>query len=250
MGRLYSGSEGAANRATMLGFTVVCVVGALVLLSGYLFGTGWAGPTMQGALGAALLPVVGGLLGGGAVFGRERLKVRRRYEHLRRSLAEEGADAERPARDGLYVYYDTQLILLRSEYEFLRLRGSEKAARFFEDTFGFAPDDPFETGPLNVTPDSEELRLLRSRWERRIFTRRERGIGPPTLGAREDSEYRVFPREMTVPVELATRKAYLKISCDLVKKRYGKKPTEDAPADLRRRIGRDLGEYAALTRKV
>ena len=254
LGRLYSRSEGTTNRATMLGFTVVCVAGALVLLSGYFFGTAWAGTTPRGALGAALLPVVVGVLGGAGVFGRERLKLRRRRETLRRTLAEKGEDAGRPARDGLHAYYDAQLVLLRSEYEFLLLRGSKRAARLFEETFGFVPQDSFETGPLNVTPDSTELRLLRERWERRIFLRRERGSEPPALGIREDAAYRVFPREMTVPIELATRNAYLTISCDLIKRRHGKKPLEKAggnvPAKLRRRVERDLGEHAALTRKV
>lgn len=250
LGRLYSSSEGTTNRATMLGFTVVCAAGALVLLSGYFFGTGWAGPTLQGALGAALTPVVVGLLSGGAIFGRERVKLRRRREALQRALAEKGQDATRPARNGLHAYYDAQLVLLRSEYELLRLQSAGSAIRLFEDTFGFTPEDPFETGPLNATPDSEELRRLRGRWGRRISMRRERGFEPPGIGAREDAAYRVFPREMTVPVELATRNAYLTISCDFIKKRYGKQPLENAPAGLRRRIERDLGEYAALTRKT
>jgi hypothetical protein len=237
----------------MLGFTVVCIAGALVLLSGYFFGTTWAGPTLRGALGAALLPVVVGVLGGATVFGRQRLKLRRRHEALRRVLAEKGEDAGRPARGGLHAYYDAQLVLLRSEYEFLLLQGSESTARLLEETFGFTPEDSFETGPLNVTPDSKQLRRLREQWERGISMRRGRGLEPPSLGFKEDSAYRVFPREMTVPVELATRNAYLTISCDLLEKRYGKKPLEkfgDMPASLRRRVERDLGEHAALTRKV
>jgi hypothetical protein len=206
----------------MLGFTVVCVAGALVLLAGYFFGTAWAGTTPRGAFGAALLPVAIGLLGGGAVFGRERLKTRWRHKALRQALAEKGEDAGRPTRDGLHIYYDAQLVLLRSEYELLRLQGSKSTARLFEETFGFTPEDPFETGPLNVTPDSEDLRRLRDRWERRLYMRREGGLEPPVLGIREDSVYRVFPREMTVSIELAMRHAYLKISCDLIEKRYGK----------------------------
>lgn len=252
LGRLYSDSEGATNRATMLGFTVVCVAGALVLLSGYFFGTGWAEPTMRRAFGAALLPVVIGVLGGAVVFGRERLKLRRKREMLHQALAEKGKDAERPTRDGLHAYYDAQLILLRSEYELLLLRGSKRTARFFEETFGFMSEDHFETGPLNVTPDGESLSRLRVLWEHRISMRRERGLEPPALGIREDSNYRVFPREMTVPAELATRNAYLEISCDLIKQRYGKNPLENGsvPTRLRRRVERDLGEQAALTRKV
>ncbi|MGB3633806.1 MAG: hypothetical protein WA982_07185 [Rubrobacteraceae bacterium] len=253
LGRLYSGSEGATNRATMLGFTVVCVAGAMVLLSGYFFGTDWAESAMRRAFGAALLPVVIGVLGGAVVFGRERWKLRQRREVLRRALAEKGEDAECPARDGLHAYYDAQLVLLRSEYEFLLLQGSQSKARLFEETFGFMPEDPFETGPLNVTPDSEDLRRLRGLWERRISMRRERGLEPPALGIREGSNYRVFPREMTVPAELATRNAYLTISCDLIKRRYGKNPLGKAgavPTELQRRVEKDLGEHAALTRKV
>jgi hypothetical protein len=114
-------------------------------------------------------------------------------------LEDRGLDAGRPARDGLGAYYDAQLILLRSEYEYLRLRGATKSARLLKDSFGFTPEDPFETGPLNVAPDTEEMRLLRERWERRIAARRQHGMEPPALGPREDSAYRVFPREMTVP---------------------------------------------------
>lgn len=250
LGRLYSGSEGSRNRATMLGFTVVCLAGALVLLSGYFFGTTWAGATPKwAALGAAMLPVVVGVLGGASIFGRGRLKSRRQEQALRQALAERDEDAERPTRDGLHAYYDAQLVLLRSEYEFLRLQGNH-TARLFEETFGFTPEDGFETGPLNVTPDSKELRRLRGLWEHRVATLREGGLEAPALGIEEDLTYRVFPREMTVPVELATRNAYLTISCELIKSRYGKKPLGNAPAELRRRIERDLGEHAALTRKV
>ena len=254
LGKLNSSSVGTTNRATMLGFTIVCIAGALVLLSGYFFGTAWAGPTPKwAALGATVLPVMVGILGGGVVFGRERLKLRRRREALRKALVGKGEDAERPARDGLHAYYDAQLVLLRSEYELLLSRGSRSTARLFEETFGFDPGDGFETGPLNVTPDSGELRRMRGRWERGISVRRERGFGPPALDIGKGSVYPVFPREMTVPVELATRNAYLEISYRLIKQRYGKNPLQKAgalPVGLRRRVGRDLGEYAALTGKV
>jgi hypothetical protein len=240
LGRLYSGAGGGGQRATKLGFTVVCVVGALVLLSAPLFGTAWAGPF------APAIPVAAGLLSGGGLFFRERSRLRRRAGVLRRMLAERGLDAERPAREGLGAYYDAQLILLRSEYEYLRLRGAEKMARIFEESFGFTPEDPFETGPLNVAPDTEGMRLLRERWERRIAMRTERGMEPPALGLREDIAYRVFPREMTVPAELATRRAYLAISRELLIERYGRGPVPEA---LRRRVERDLSEYAALTEK-
>jgi hypothetical protein len=240
LGRLYSGAGGGGQRATKLGFTVVCVVGALVLLSAPLFGTAWAGPF------APAIPVAAGLLSGGGLFFREWSRLRRRAGVLRRMLAERGLDAERPAREGLGAYYDAQLILLRSEYEYLRLRGAEKMARIFEESFGFTPEDPFETGPLNVAPDTEGMRLLRERWERRIAMRTERGMEPPALGLREDIAYRVFPREMTVPAELAVRRAYLGISRKLLIERYGQGPVPEA---LRRRVERDLSEYAALTEK-
>ncbi len=246
LGRLYSGAGGGGHRATKLGFTVVCVVGALVLLSAPLFGTAWAGPF------APTIPVAAGLLSGGGLFFRERSRLRRRTGILRRMLTERGLDAERPAREGLGAYYDAQLILLRSEYEYLRLRGAGKTARLFEGSFGFTPEDPFETGPLNAAPDTEEMRLLRERWERRISMRRERGIEPPALGLREDLAYRLFPREMTVPVELATRRAYLTISRELLLERYGRDPgrkMDALPEALRRRVERDLEEYAALTRR-
>jgi hypothetical protein len=243
LGRVYSGA-GGRHRATKLGFTVVCVAGALVLLSAPLFGTAWAGPF------APAIPVAAGLLAGGGLFFWERSRLRRRAGALRRVLGERGLDAERPAREGLGAYYDAQLILMRSEYEYLRLRGVQKTARLFEESFGFTPEDPFETGPLNVAPDTEGMRLLRGRWERRIAMRRELGVEPPALGVREDLAYRVFPREMTVPVELATRRAYLSISRELLIERYGLGLQEGPlPEALRRRVERDLGEYAALTER-
>ncbi|MDQ4105795.1 MAG: hypothetical protein M3157_01285, partial [Actinomycetota bacterium] len=128
-----------------------------------------------------------------------------------------------------------------------------KTARLFEACFGFTPEDEFETGPLNVSPDGDGMRLLRERWERRISSRRELEMEPPELGLREDLAYRVFPREMTVPVELATRAAYLEISCELLRRRYGRDPLKRAasmPDELRQRIERDLRERAALTQKV
>lgn len=252
LGHTYSRAAGGGNRSTMLGFTVTCVTGALVLLSGFFFGTEWAGATPVAALGAAAIPVMAGLLSGGGLFLWKRARVLRQSGILREALAETGADVGRPARDGLYAYYDAQLILLRSEYEFLRLRGFDKTARLFEASFGFTPEDGFETGPLNVSPDGEGMRRLREKWERQISFRSQE-IDPPELGLREDLAYHFFPREMTVPVELAMRAAYLEISCDLLRKRYGRDPLKKAgsmPAELRRRIGRDLGERAALTRKV
>ena len=246
LGRLYSESGGGGHRATKLGFTVVCAVGALVLLSVPVFGTAWAGPF------AVAIPVAAGLLSGGSLFLRQWSRLRRRAGVLRTRLAQRGLDAERPARDGLGTYYDAQLVFLRSEYEYLRVRGAHTTARLFEETFGFTPEDPFETGPLNVAPDTAEMRTLRDRWERRISARRQHGMEPPALGPREDLAYRVFPREMTVPVELSMRQAYLAISRRLIVERYGEDQGARphlGPEDLRRRVERDLEEYEALSRK-
>lgn len=247
LGRLYSESGGGGQRATKLGFTVVCAVGALVLLSAPLFGTAWAGPF------AAAIPVMAGLLSGGGLFLRQRSRLRRRADLLRTRLAERGLDAERPARDGLGAYYDAQLVLLRSEYEYLRVRGANKTARLFEESFGFTPEDEFETGPLNVAPDTAQMRTFRDRWERRISAKRQHGMESPALGPREDLAYRVFPREMTVPVELSIRQAYLTISHRLIVERYGGDPgakLHAAPEALRRRVERDLLEYEALSRRT
>lgn len=247
LGRLYGECGGGGQRATKLGFAVVCVVGALVLLSAPVFGTAWAGPF------AAVIPVAAGFLSGGGVFLRRRARLRHRTAVLEKRLAERGLDARRPAREGLGTYYDAQLILLRSEYEYLRTRDATLAARLFEESFGFTPEDPFETGPLNVVPDTTELWGLRDRWERRIFSKRQHGREPPPLGPREDSAYRVFPREMTVPVELSMRRAYLSISRRLILERYGGDAAEELhliPDVLRRRVERDLLEYEALSRKL
>jgi hypothetical protein len=246
LGRLYSESGGGGQRATKLGFTVVCAAGAIVLLSAPVFGTAWAGPF------AAAIPVAAGLLSGGGLFLRGRSRLRRRTDVLRRRLAEHGLDARRPAREGLGAYYDAQLVLLRSEYEYLLARDAAKTARLFEESFGFTPEDPFETGPLNVAPDTKEMRALRGRWERRIYSRRQHEMEPPVLGPREDLAYRVFPREMTVRVELSMRRAYLSISRRLILERYGRGQDERShlmPEALRRSVERDLLEYDALSRK-
>jgi hypothetical protein len=76
---------------------------------------------------------------------------------------------------------------------------------------------------------------------------------PPPLGPREDSAYRVFPREMTVPVELSMRRAYLGISRRLILKRYGGDAAEELhliPQVLRHRVERDLLEYDVLSRRL
>ena len=246
LGRLYAESGGGAQRATKLGFTSVCAAGALVLLSAPVFGTAWAGPF------AAAIPVAAGLLFGGGLFLWQRSKLRRRTDVLRGRLAERGLDARHPARDGLGAYYDTQLVLLRSEYEYLRVRGANNAARLFEESFGFTPEDPFETGPLNVAPDTPEMLALRGRWERRTSSRKQHGMEQPVLGPREELTYRVFPREMTVPAELSMRRAYLGISRRLILQRYGVAPSNNRglmPEALRHRVERDLREYEALSRR-
>ena len=242
LGRAYAEAGGGGRRAWKLGLTVVCAAGALVLLSAPVFGTVWAGPL------APLIPIAAGLVCGGGTFLRRRLRLRNRVGVVRGLLAERGLDASRPARDGLGAYYDAQLVLLRCEYEYLLGRGAGKSARLFEESFGFAPEDPFEAGPLAVLPDTEELRALRNRWEGRISSGRKRGVRPPPLGLREDSAYRAFPREMTVPAELSTRRAYLEISIRLLVERYGR-GLDAVPEPLRRRAERDRREYAALVRK-
>src|SRR5918912_429220 len=141
LGGLYRDAAGGAQRATKVGFTSVC---------------------------AAAIPVAAGLLFGSGLFLRQRSKLRHRTDAVRARLAERDLDAGRPARDGLGAYYDAQLVLLRSEYEYLLVRGAGRAARLFETTFGFTPEDSFETGPLNVAPDTPETLELRGRWERRI----------------------------------------------------------------------------------
>lgn len=242
LGRLYDGATGWGHRATMAGFAVACLVGASVLLSAPVFGTSWAGPY------AAAIPVVAGVALGGALFGWRLVRFRRRRAALGRALGAQGYDPERPTLSGLAAYYDVQLVLLRSEYEFLsRRRGprARRSATLLEETFGFAPEDRFETGPLNVAPDTKAMRALRERWEGRLSARK--GLGePPRLGVREDLAYRVFPREMDVPEELEMRAAYLEISCNLLKERYGKGAASSLPEGLRRRAERDIKEYRAV----
>ena len=245
LGRLYAGAAGEGRKATMGGFVVACLVGASVLLSAPIFGTSWAGPF------AAAIPVVAGLVSSGGLFGWRRAMFLRQRDRVRRALAAWDLDATRPTLGGLSVYYDVQLVLLRSEYEFLRSRGKKRtlrSARLFENAFGFTPEDPFETGPLNIDPDTQEMRALRERWEGRLAARRAQGQGPPGMGLKEDFAYRVFPREMSVPAELATRSAYLGISCNLLRERYGKR---GAPISehVRRRAEKDLREYRALVKR-
>ncbi|QIN77895.1 hypothetical protein GBA65_04480 [Rubrobacter marinus] len=242
LGRLYDGAAGWGRRATMAGFAAACLVGASVLLSAPVFGTSWAGPY------AAAIPVAAGLVLGGGLFGWRRVRFRRRRAALGRALDARGLDADRPTLAGLGAYYDVQLVLLRSEYEYLKGRRGARArrsARLLEETFGFAPEDPFETGPLNVAPDTEAMGALRRRWEGRLEAGRGHG-GPPRLGAREDLAFRVFPREMDVLEELEMRAAYLRISCGLLRERYGKKGAVGLPESLRQRAERDVREYRSV----
>ena len=242
LGRLYDGAGGWGQRATMAGFTVACLAGAAVLLSAPLVGTSWAGPY------AAVIPVVAGVVFGGGLFGWRRAGFWRRRAALVRALGARGLDPDRPTLRGLDAYYDVQLILLRSEYEYLgRRRGrvALRSARMLEETFGFAPGDPFETGPLNVAPDTEAMLALRERWEGRLAARRDLG-GPPRVGPREDLAHRVFPREMDVPEELGMRAAYLRISCGLLGERYGREGAASLPRNLRSRAERDIREYRSV----
>jgi hypothetical protein len=223
------------------------VTTALVLLSAPLFGTSWAGPF------APAIPALTGLLAGGGSFLFQRYRFLSKRNALRQALAKAGEDPECPAARGLDVYYDAQLILLRSEYEFLKRRGTNRAlrsARLFEASFGFTPEDGFESGPLNVAADTARMKALRERWNGRIAALRVLGEVPPSLGLREDAHYRVLPREMTVQRELATRGAYLRLSCELLRNRYGRNPcrqTSSISEALRRRAQRDLREYATIT---
>ena len=245
LGRLYAAAGEYRRQAMRESFVAAFVAAALVLLSAPLFGTSWAGPF------AALVPVAAGLLFGGGSFGWRHAKFMERREALRQALAAQDEDGDRPTASGLGAYYDAQLILLRSEYEFLRSRGTRQAlfsAGLFEATFGFTPEDGFECGPLNVAPDTAKMRDLGKRWNTRLAAGRSLGETPPPLGLREDAHYRVFPREMTVPAELATRSAYLAISQRLLRERYGKR-LGAASEEVRRRAERDLREYRALVRR-
>lgn len=242
LGRLYSKAESARRRAARLGFTATLLTGAAVLLSAPVFGVSWLGAF------APAVPLLAGLAAGFGMFAGERASFRRREASIRGALEERGFDGRRPAKQGLSAYYDAQLVLLRSEYEYLTEKGAKRSARLLEDSFGFTPEDPFETGPLNVLTDTQEMHALKERWERRLSMRRERGVEPPELGLREDRAYRVFPREMTVGAERAAREAYLTISRSLIRARFGKDPeTLEIPEDLKKRIRRDLEEYEELT---
>src|SRR5918997_1511505 len=92
LGRAYGEAGGGGRRAWKLGLTVVCAVGALVLLSAPVFGTAWAGPV------APVIPVAAGLGCGGREFLRGRLRLRRRGGGGRGVVGERGVDASRPAR--------------------------------------------------------------------------------------------------------------------------------------------------------
>jgi hypothetical protein len=245
LGNLYERAGDDARRTFEWGFAVVCVSAALVLLSAPLLDTSWVGPL------APAMPVVAGLLAAGGCFGWQRATFLKKRNALRLALAKASEDANRPTAGGLGMYYDAQLILLRSEYEYLRSVRSRRAlrpVRLFEEAFGFTPEDRFECGPLNVRPDTPEMSALRERWEGRLAARRTFGEAAPPLGLRENLAYSVFPQEMTVPSELATRSAYLKVSCNLSRKRYGRS-LRGAPEEIQHRAEKDLWEYRALLGK-
>ncbi|WP_047863737.1 hypothetical protein [Rubrobacter aplysinae] len=255
LGRLYARAGGRGWPATRVGVTAVCVTGALVLLSAPVFGTGWVG-SAPGPLVAlpVLLPVTAGLLAGGLPLLYNRVRTLVRQRSLRRALEAEGEDPRRPTLDGLGLYYDEQLILLRSEYEALRHTPGDRARRkglMMELAFGFAPEDPFECGPLNVLPGSSRALALRGLWESRLRLQLEDGEGPPALGLGDDLAYRIFPREMTTAAELATRAAYLEISRDLMFRRHGAEPLRrleknGGRGEVYRRAERDLTEYERI----
>ncbi len=216
--------------------------GALVLVSVPLFGVSWLGAF------ASAIPAIVGFAAGFGMFGVERISLRRRESSIREALSERGLDARRPGKHGLSAYYDAQLVLLRSEYEYVLGKGAKRSARLFEESFGFTLEDGFETGPLNILTDTEEMRSLQARWERRLSMRLGRGMEPPGMGLREDLAYRVFPREMTVRAERAARRAYLAISRDAIRSRYGRNLAKnDLPEETKARIHRDLREYDELT---
>ncbi|MDN5698061.1 MAG: hypothetical protein L0G70_08825 [Rubrobacter sp.] len=256
LGRLYARAGGRGWPATRVGVTVVCITGALVLLSAPVFGTAWisGAPGPVAAL-PVLVPILTGLLAGGAPLAYNRVHTMTRQASLRRALARKGADPRRPTADGLEAYYDDQLILLRSEYEaLLHTPGSRarRKARMLSLSFGFAPEDPFESGPLNLRPDSPQMRALRGLWESRLYLDRSKGVELPALSFGEDLAYRVFPREMTVPAEFATRTAYLAISCDMLQRRYGQAPLQrlessEGRGETYRRAKRDLADYERIT---
>ena len=245
LGNLYERAGNDARRAFEWGFAVVCISAALVLVCAPLFGTSWAGSL------APVLPVMAGLLAAGGSFGWRRATFLNKRNALRLALAKVGEDADRPTAGGLDKYHDAQLILLRSQYEYLTSsskRRAERSARLFEEAFGFTLEDRFECGPLNVRPDTQQMKTLRKRWERRLAARSTFGETPPPLGLGEDLAYNVFPQEMTRPSELATRSAYLKVSCDLYHKRYGRS-LRRVPEEIRHRAETDLREYRALLGK-
>ncbi len=169
LGGLYAVAGEDAWRASIWGFAVVCGTAALVLLSAPFFGTSWAGSF------APAIPILAGLLVGVGSFGWRRSRFLKKRNTLRRTLAEKGVDADRPAAWGLGAYYDAQLILLRSEYEFVRSRGTRRAlrsARLFEASFGFTPEDSFECGPLIFAPDTPQMRALKESWDVRLEAKR------------------------------------------------------------------------------
>lgn len=114
MGRVYANAGGRGWPTVRVGVTAVCIVGALVLLSALLVGTGWVGDA-PGPLVAlpVLVPFAAGLLVGGLPLAYNRLRTFGRQRALRTALEAAGEDPRRPTLDGIGLYYDDQLILLR-----------------------------------------------------------------------------------------------------------------------------------------
>ncbi len=250
LGLLYALAGEDVRKATMLGSVVFCVTAAVVLISApaslSILGGIWAGP-----FGAALVPILAGSSIGGGFLGWRSFGFRKRRRSLGRILAAAGEEVRRPTANGLGSYYDTHLILLRCQYHYLLARYGHRAPRsihLLEEAFGFQPTDGFECGPLNVAPDTPEMRQLRELWDSRLATRQEAGKTVPAMGLKEDRVYRVFPREMTVPMELATRSAYLSISCRMLADRYGE-GSAAIPQKLRHQAEKDRWEYAKIARR-
>jgi len=91
------------------------------------------------------------------------------------------------------------------------------------------------------------MRRLRGLWEGRLRARGQFGEGPPAVGLREERAYVVFPKAFDARGEVAARRAYLGISRELLRRRYGSgAPPEALPEHLLRRAEKDRAEYEAL----
>lgn len=219
-GRVHANAGGQGWPAVRLGVTALCITGSLVLLPAPLFGTDWVAQ-VRGPLVALpiVFPVAVGLLAGEAPLLYNRMRTLAAQRGLRRALEAEGEDPIRPTLDGLGLYCDDQLVLLRSEYKALHAwktrpaQGPDNGANL-----RFRAGGPFRERAAERAPwiGAGGLRGL---WESRLQL--EDGETPPALKTGGGLAYRVFPREMPVPAELAARAAYLGISRDLLFRRYG-----------------------------